>query len=140
MNTILLCFLTIFMTEYRYNSLHYYLLNFLTIYISIPSLLLKLYCTMSNFFFLETFLVLYSNNILDLPIHMSDFSHGSNPWNINLFLFYPRLQPLHLPSTVQLFFTNTSERQETLKLHLFISFSFFFELEFSLHRPGWSGT
>lgn len=125
MNTILLCFLTIFMTEYRYNSLHYYLLNFLTIYISIPSLLLKLYCTMSNFFFLETFLVLYSNNILDLPIHMSDFSHGSNPWNINLFLFYPRLQPLHLPSTVQLFFTNTLERQETLKLHLFISFSFF---------------
>lgn len=128
MNTILLCFLTIFMTEYHYNSLHYYLLNFLTIYISIPSLLLKLYWTMPKFFFLETLLVLYSNSFLDLPIHMSDFSHGSNPWNINLFLFYPRLQPLHLPSTCSTFFNNTLERQEPLKMHLFISFSFFFFL------------
>lgn len=136
MNTILLCFLTIFMTEYCYNSLHYYLL----VYFFFPFLVYSLNCI--GLCQLSSFLKLYWFSTVPVfwiflftcPISLMGVTHGtllsSSPtqdFNLAIFLLPPQLSAY------------SPERQEPLKLHLFISFSFF-QLEFSLHRPGWPGT
>ena len=143
MNTILLCFLSIFMTEYCYNSLHYYLLNFLTIYISIPSLLLKLYWTMPTFFFLETLLFLtvtvFWIFLFICSISLMGVTHGTL---ISSFLPKTSTSPssFYLFNFFYLYPWNTGALKILPFYFILFIYFFFFELEFSLHRPGWPGT
>lgn len=144
MSTILSCFLTIFITECTFSTvcLHYYLFNFLAIWPLSPSqsaegvqwsvitaLPNQRIPSLASLSLNSTGLCQPPSSFLKLPqfsraivfwvflFQMSDFSHGSNPQNINLSPFCPRLNSSILFLPLQLL-NLYPERQDPYKLHL----------------------